>query len=227
MSGNLHQSQIPPPNTEGELQARAQALAGMTLGDLAARLEVALPENLRRAKGFVGQLIELALGADAGVKALPDFVGLGIELKTLPLNTKQQPQESTYVCTLPLQLGAMAWEQSVVYAKLARVLWVPVQAERTMPLAERKIGVPILWSPDTEEEEMLRQDWEEITDYILHGELDKLDASIGQALHVRPKAMHGKALSWTIDAQGDKVPTLPRGFYLRQSFTRMLVVKMT
>lgn len=225
MSRGSWPAAAPPPQSEAELMTRANAIAGLSLGDLAAHLSVVLPENLRRAKGLVGQLVELVLGASAGVQAKPDFLEIGVELKTLPLNAKHQPKESTYVCTLPLLPETTTWQQSVVYAKLSRVLWLPVEADSAIPLAKRRLGSPILWSPDAEQEAVLRDDWEEITDYVLHGELDKLDASCGEALHIRPKAMHGKALSWAIDAEGNKVQTLPRGFYLRQRFTGALLAQ--
>ena len=40
--------------------------------------------------------------------------------------------------------------------KLSRVLWVPVEGARHIPLAERRVGSPLLWSPSEEEERLLR-----------------------------------------------------------------------
>ena len=36
-------------------------------------------------------------------------------------------------------------------------------------MRERHIGQPILWRPSTEQEHQLRQDWEELMDYIVLG----------------------------------------------------------
>ena len=38
---------------------------------------------------------------------------------------------------------------------------------RDIPLRERHIGQPILWQPSAEQEHQLRQDWEELMDYIV------------------------------------------------------------
>ncbi len=69
------------PQTEQALLERAKQIAGLTLGELAAELHISVPPNLKRDKGWVGTLIEIALGASAGSKAEQDFSHLGIELK--------------------------------------------------------------------------------------------------------------------------------------------------
>ena len=66
-----------PPRSEGELEQRASELSGLTLGALAERLGRAVPCDLKRAKGFIGTLLEQALGATAGSRAAPDFEALG------------------------------------------------------------------------------------------------------------------------------------------------------
>ena len=124
---------IYPPETDDELLYRAQQIAGLTLSQLAAQLQEPVPEKLHHAKGWVGQLLEKALGATAGSLPEPDFQQLGIELKTLPVNRNGQPQESTYVCTVPLQNNHdLDWQQSWVRNKLKRVLWVPIESDKKL-----------------------------------------------------------------------------------------------
>ena len=68
--------------------------------------------------------------------------------------------ESTYVCVAELASAArQEWETSRVRRKLARVLWVPVEAARVGPLAERHLGTPLLWTPSPEQEAQLREDF--------------------------------------------------------------------
>ena len=88
--------------TIDELVHAAQQLAGTTLAELAEQQGVTTPASLRREKGWIGQLLELALGASAGSKPQQDFPELGVELKTLPLAHNGTPLESTFVCTAPL-----------------------------------------------------------------------------------------------------------------------------
>ncbi len=210
----------PPPHDATELLARAEALAGHRLGDLAVWLDLDVPADLRRHKGWVGQLLELALGAESGSLAEPDFPQLGIELKSLPVDAQGRPRESTYVCTAPLEAVTRgAWEESWLARKLARVLWVPVEAEAALPLAERRIGTPLLWSPDAEEATLLRRDWEELTERICHGELAAITARFGEVLQIRPKAAHSRVLTRTVNSEGELEWVNPRGFYLRPHFT--------
>ena len=96
-----------PLRSESELVERASAIAGTTLGELAGRFGLVAPPDLRRAKGFVGQLIERALGAARSSRPGPDFDELGVELKTLPVDARGRPVESTFVCTIPLRAVRM------------------------------------------------------------------------------------------------------------------------
>ena len=107
--------------------------------------------------------------------------------------------------------------------KLAKVLWIPVEGSRHIPLAERHIGQPILWQPSPTEEQQLKQDWEELMDYIVLGKLDQITARIGEVLQLRPKGANSRALTKGTDAHGQIIDTLPLGFYLRKEFTARIL----
>jgi DNA mismatch repair protein MutH len=148
---------IPPPESVEQLLQRAESLAGLTLGQLALSLGQTAPQNLRRDKGWPGQLLEMALGANAGSKPQQDFLHLGVELKSIPVDVQGQPLETTYVCVAPLvNITGLRWQQSLVYHKLQQVLWIPVQGDRTLAPADRRIGMPILWRPDAEQQRLLQ-----------------------------------------------------------------------
>jgi len=209
-----------PPATVVELCARADALAGRTLADVAGTIGAEVPADLRRNKGWVGQLMERLLGADAASRDEPDFMALAIELKTLPVDASGKPLESTFVCTIPLsEVGETEWVSSRVRRKLARVLWVPVEGMRDKPLATRRIGAALLWSPSVEQEAALRADWEELAGVIGRGDVDSISGHLGRFLQVRPKAANARVRARSIDAEGTMIETLPRGFYLRAKFT--------
>jgi DNA mismatch repair protein MutH len=213
-----------PPASEAELYDRASRLAGQTLAAIAQDLGRRPPADLKRSKGWVGELLELALGATAGPRPVPDFEALGVELKTIPVRRDGVPKESTYVCSVPLTgTAGSRWESSIVRIKLARVLWIPVEAAAKVALADRRIGTPILWSPSLEDEQILRADWEEHMDMIALGRLEEVDARLGTYLQIRPKAFDGSALTAIADADGEPGLSLPRGFYLRTGFTRRIL----
>jgi DNA mismatch repair protein MutH len=181
---------------------------------------------LQHAKGWAGQLIETSLGASAGSRAEPDFPELGIELKTIPLTASGQPKESTYVCSVPLnQAGSLNWEDSWVRRKLNHVLWLPIEADPDIPIAKRRIGTGMLRRLTAEQDAILKQDWEEHMELINTGRIHEISAHHGTYLQVRPKAADRTALRDTTNEVGEKVQTLPRGFYLRTRFTAQILAQ--
>ncbi len=212
------------PGDEAELLIRARAIAGLTLDALAARLSRAVPANLPRAKGWTGELIETALGATAGPKPEPDFPDLGVEVKTIPVGPDTRPLESTYLCAVTLHdAGGPSWEGSLARRKLARVLWVPIEANESITLGSRRIGQAVLWSPTREQERQLRRDWEELMELVALGHADAIPGELGVNLQVRPKAASGRSRTAATAPDGTPVATLPLGFYLRPSFTAQIL----
>ena len=217
---------VPPPRSEAELLARADALAGRLLGDVAAEMRLAVPTSTRRGKGWTGIVIEHALGANAGSMPEPDFRLISVELKTIPVGPGRRPLESTYVCTVPLAgEAAPSWRDSNVRRKLARVLWVPFEGDRAIALPDRRIGTALLWSPSFAEESALERDWETLMDRVVLGRVEEISAREGEWLQIRPKAANAAARRPAVGATGAKVPTLPRGFYLRPGFTAAILAR--
>ena len=209
-----------PCDSEAELLNKCQRIEGYSFGQLARYLNWIIPEHSLQRKGWVGAALEKVLGTTAGNQAQPDFLHLGIELKTLPLNAEGKPSESTFVTSIPLlTIHQQTWESSQCWAKLRRVLWVLIEADPNTPFAHRRIGSAKLWSPSHAEQLVLAQDWFELTSFLTQGKLHEVDARMGQYLQVRPKAANARSLCYGLDEHGQKMLTLPRGFYLRSSFT--------
>lgn len=215
-----------PPDSEAQLFAQAQRLAGFTLGELGQMAGLPVPQDLKRDKGWTGLLLERWLGASAGSKPEQDFAALGVELKTIPVDNAGRPLETTFVCVAPLTGNSgVVWETSHVRHKLKRVLWIPVEGSREIPLSVRRVGSPLLWSPSEEEEHQLRMDWEELMDLIVLGRVESITARHGEVLQLRPKAANSKALTEAIGTEGQRILTLPQGFYLKKNFTRALLAR--
>ena len=213
-----------PLKTEAELIARCRSIEGLTFAQLASYTGFILPELAPQRKGWAGQAIEYALGATAGTQCAPDFHELGIELKTIPVNSLGKPAESTFVTTIPLlTVHQQHWETSQCYAKLKRVLWIPVEGDTTIPYPHRRIGLGLLWSPNKYDAIILANDWSELTLMSGTGNLHEIDASHGEYLQVRPKGANAKSLCYGLDEEGNRIQTLPRGFYLRSRFTEKII----
>ena len=215
---------VVPPKTEQELLARARALAGLSVGALARRLDQALRADVVRTKGRVGELVERALGATAGTLDHPDFPHLGVELKTIPVDARGRVRESTHVCYLSLdEVELDEWEDSRVWRKLRRVLWVPVEASTAGPLAGRRLGQPVLWSPDDQQLALIRGDWMDLVGRIAVGGIEEITAHMGQVLQIRPKARDSSVTTEVMGPEGEVLSTVPRGFYLRARFTERIL----
>ncbi|CAH9015636.1 DNA mismatch repair endonuclease MutH [Candidatus Nitrosacidococcus sp. I8] len=213
---------ITDPISEQEVLAKAQRFAGLTLGEVAAALNWTVPKDLYHARGWVGNLLESALGAKASTRPIPDFPRLGIEVKTLPLKQNSQPKESTFVCTLSLGDLNTCWEQSRVYHKLNRVLWIPVEAENNIPISKRQIGMPLLWSPNSIQQEILKIDWDELTEIANLEKLTEITAHQGVYLQIRP-VTNNQVSYKGMDEKINYISTGYKGFYLRSTFTHTIL----
>ena len=215
------------PRSEEELITRARSIAGLTLAELGGQVGVTVPDEGVRGKGVAGQILEKVLGATAASRAEPDFLGLGIELKTIPLNASGKPKESTFVASIALSaMGDTDWEHSVVFKKLSKVLFVPVEAASATRLPDRRVGRAYLWVPDESELALLRADWERLADMIGRGEVAEITGHLGEVLQVRPKAATGSARRRAPDEEGAVQWALPRGFYLRPAFTAAVLARL-
>lgn len=213
-----------PPEDEKELLLRAKRLSGYSLGELAIHAGQDVPTNLKHNKGWIGLLVEYYLGAHASSRPEQDFANIGIELKTIPVDSTGSPLEATFICIAPLTNNSgVTWETSYVRYKLSRVLWIPVEGCRNIPIAFRRIGTPILWSPCENEQQQLRYDWEELMDLIVLGQVERITAHYGEVLQLRPKANNARALTAAIGKFGQPILTLRRGFYLKKNFTGKLL----
>src|SRR4051812_881784 len=168
------------------LLARARGFVGRGVGDVATSLGVSSRGEAVRTKGTPGAILELALGATGGSTKVHDFPELGVELKTIPVDLRGVPVESTYVCTLSLaDAETQEWEDSWVRAKLRRVLFVPLVAGDGEPWPERRIGEPLLWTPTPAQEAVLRGDFDEVVGLIGVGRIEELTAHRGVWMQVR------------------------------------------
>lgn len=215
---------IQPPTSTEELLQRCENIAGYSLAELAEIADIPLAKDLRRNKGWVGQLIEWHLGATAGSKPEQDFKDLGIELKTIPIDQYGKVLETTFVCSAPiLNTHNITWQNSNVRNKISQVLWVPVQGERNIALGERIVGSGFLWSADAKQAALLKADWDEIMEKVALGKIESITARDGQVIQLRPKAANGRCLTDAFGEDGSMIKVRPRGFYLKKSFTQSII----
>ena len=213
---------VAPPESLDVLLARARALTGRAVAEVALEHDAPLPASTTHGKGFVGVLAEAALGASAGSKSAPDFEALGVELKTIPLDPSGAPRESTFVCAVPLaQIAEIEFEESSLWQKLRRVLFVPVEADG--PLGLRRFGASFVFEPTDAEARALRADWDLLAGILSTGDVDRIDASLGEVVQIRPKGRNAADRTLAVLGDAGLCETRPMGFYLRARFTAGVV----
>ncbi len=193
------------PKDIQELLKRADFITGMTVKELAEKLGAPIPSSPLYAKGFIGQIVEVALGADAGSHPMQDFPELDIELKTIPINYSGLPKETTHVCLLHQKIG-QTFENSNFWNKIKRVLWVPVEGNVDVPLQNRHIGQGFLWEIDEKQKENLKSDWQEIMDALSEGNKPSEISRLGKFMQIRPSGKQGNEKIYS--------------YYLRKNFTQ-------
>ena len=196
-------------------------MLGTTLADLADGLGLPVPVGARATKGWSGQIIERELGGGGSAVHGPDFEELGVELKTTPVRGDLIPLESTAVCHIdPIAIAGESWETSYVRRKLAKVLFVALR----VPDSARSVGDRVvvgvrLWSPSSDEEALLRADFELfVRDYFRQGRAAEITGHLGKVLQVRPKARDSDDLRAAFGPDGKPVRIGKSGFYLRPGF---------
>jgi DNA mismatch repair protein MutH len=203
------------------LLAHARALVGVELAELADALGLPVPAGRVRTKGWSGQIIEHELGVAVGGTRGPDFAALGIELKTVPVDAALVPLESTAVCQIdPVAIAAESWDDSYVKHKLARVLFVALEVPPgARSVGERRVAAVRLWSPDAEQERLLRADFELfVRGYFRQGRTDDITGHLGAVMQVRPKGKNAADTRDGYDALGNATRVGKCGFYLRPGF---------
>jgi DNA mismatch repair protein MutH len=197
---------------------------GATLAELADGLGMPVPAGKVRTKGWSGQVVERELGAAGGHG--PDFAGLGVELKSVPVTAELLPLESTAVCNIdPVTVAGESWATSYVRTKLAKVLFIAlVVPEGARSVGERRVASARLWTPSPREEAVLRKDFELfVRSYFRTGRAAAITGHLGAVLQVRPKARNAADLRDAFGPDGRPVRLGKCGFYLRPAFVREIL----
>lgn len=198
---------------------RARSLEGLTLAEVVEQYKLVAPGQGVHAKGRIGELFEHVLGATGGSgQRVRDFPELELELKTIPIDLRGKPLESTFVCAVDLN-EEVDYANSWVFRKLRKVLFLPVIGERRSASAVRTVGRAVLFEPTPEEDAALAADYDEIMGLVGIGRIEDVTAHLGEHLQIRPKARDGSARTLTFGREGEHISTVPRGFYLRTRFT--------
>ena len=211
------------PKTESELISRSDLLTGNKLIEIYKFFGMFFQKKHKSSDGYLGKIMEMYLGASAGNLPIPDFPDLGIELKILPLNRSMLPKKNIKICStsfFPFKKNTL-WEKSILRSKLKKILWIPFQSDTSIPFNKRKIYQPFIFKLK-KYEKVIKQDYENIMEFIFLGKVYKYSSSLGKYL-ILGNVSSNKKLTSFFNLDGHLVKSNYIGFYLNKAFIKKMM----
>lgn len=212
----------PRTASESEILARARAMVGRSLGELAAR-PARRVVSARETRGTVGAIVERYFGIEANSDAAPDFTGAAIELKTVPLIRRSSGwtvKERTFVTRIDYgRLAGEEWPTASIRPKLDSILLVFYEWQADTDIYEFRVVDIVLWHPASELMPVLEGDWTVVREKVRAGRAGDISESDGLMLAAATKAADGMART---TQPFSNEPVRPRAWALKPSLTRSI-----
>ncbi len=205
-------------SSESDLFVFLKKWEKVSLYDLACYLHYPIKSKID--KGDTGHMIESLLGAQISNSRDPDLKNLGIEIKTLPICQDLHILENTFLSSVPLPFNEGSLLQSQLWKKISKIVFITIVRTQRAPSYEDYIGKTFIldWAAERKAFHTLMADWALLSSILLLEEYHFIDSTLGEALHIRPKARNALH-SIRVGA----VKMNPMGFYLRKKFLQPYV----
>lgn len=244
------------------LQKITQKIQGEYLDELAARYKLNFASN---AKDGFHSLIKKILNIDEKSN-VREIDLLGIEIKTVPVNDNLSPWQAMSFPKFSLvDILNEEWigsdehldnnievfdNESTFKNQIARpFIFIPIIknkiGENYEDWRKWKIGKPVLWIPNSEELEIIRQDWEKAKSIIKREVITSLEAhgagyrqinnllkegqkneNSGKIIHIRPHTSNSKNIDKPYaDYTNGRVKICWQSFWLNKKFVRSVLLK--
>jgi DNA mismatch repair protein MutH len=189
--------------TSVEIAARGSGLVGRRLDALSQNPVLRGPSSATT-KGIVGRIYEAYFGIEPNQRPEPDFVGAGIELKSVPIllaGAEARAKERVSLGMIDWRsLPDESWETALARRKLEHLMLIFYEWSPLRPIGYFKTLVAGLWKPDDETLAALEQDWMTIQRLAIEGRIHEASESLTTSLGAATKgAGHGsKTRAWSL-----------------------------
>ena len=189
--------------TPAEIATKASGLIGRPLASLSRHPALRSPSS-SATKGVVGGIYEAYFGIEPNQRAEPDFVGAGIELKSVPIllnGTEARAKERISLGMIDwASLPKESWETAHARRKLEHLMLIFYRWSPLRPIGYFETLVAGLWKPDANTLAAIAQDWMDIQRLAIEGRIDEASESLTQSLGAATKgAGHGsKTRAWSL-----------------------------
>jgi DNA mismatch repair protein MutH len=232
---------VPPETTFAKLQRRADALAGVTVQELADLMGRQVPINFTKGKGFVGNLVNSYFGYPANSNPKPDLAEFRVEVKSFAMaenvvatadaaasNIKDNVK--LYDFTASKFVNERDWPSSTAFVKLRCLLLVPYVRPRIgwghtatrEEISHFYFRSPIIWLPSEDQANQLETDWLAIHDWYMTGDAEgKKSPGVFAIANTSGPGSTTQAYSWG----GRSFVAPKRGFWLTKDIISRLVIE--
>lgn len=223
--------------TIDELMERSQWLVGKTLIEIVSEINQSDLHSRVSTKAGVGHAIEKGFfGIEANSVAACDIPHLGVEIKTCPLKITSHGTNLTV--KEPLSLNIINYnkehlhdkiEESSLYAKNKKILFVFYIHDKDIPRSEYLIKYVFLWEMDNAVCAELQPDYIKIIEKIRSGNAHNIHQSDHNSLTLCPK--HGGTFRDPLDRKSKTTqpfrdePAEIRAYRLKNSYMNKIICR--
>lgn len=202
---------------------------GKTIGQIKEELHI---ERDKMVKGASGLIVENLLGIPNNNRSEADIPEIGCEIKILPLQKNRngdiKAKEPTAIQMINyMEVEKETWETAKLRTKINLTFWIVYLAKhngKSLHQNEYIIIDYFLDHPSDLHQGIFKKDWEDIQEYIIKGNADKLSCSMGIYLEPKTKGANNKDVTDAPDGKGGKIKARRRAFYYKKNYTNTVII---
>ena len=194
--------------------------------------ELFIGDKCKMKKGASGLIVENLLGVENNNRDEADLPEIGCEIKILPLqlncNGDIKAKEPTAIQMINYcQVAKEVWETAKLRTKINITFWVVYLAKENGKALNQDDYVIVdyfLDHPTATQLEVFKKDWEEIQQYIIKGDADKLSCSMGVFIEPKTKGANNQDKTDAPDGKGGLIKVRRRAFYYKKNYTNTQII---
>lgn len=201
---------------------------GKTIGEI--KIELCI-EKEKMKKGASGLIIENLLGIENNNHDEPDIPEIDCEIKVLPLQKNRngiKAKEPTQIQMINYcNVSKESWDNAKIRRKIKLTFWIVYLAKinsSSLNQNQYKIIDYYIDHPSLSINEIFKNDWEQIRDYIIKGLADKLSCSMGVYIEPKTKGANSQDLTFAPDGRGGLIKVRRRAFYYKKNYTNTQII---